>query len=82
MIAGWCRYELLTDDMVTITATHGERLRTDGSVDNDNEHVTGGMQVDHVRLDHDHRRFQPRFSYKGFRYVQIDDLPDTLGTWG
>ena len=76
VIAGWCRYELLTDDMITVTATHGERLRADGSVDNDNEHVTGGMQVDHVRLDHDHRRFEPRFSYKGFRYVQIDGLPD------
>ena len=76
VIAGWCRYELLTDDPITVVATHGERLRADGSVDNDNEHVTGGMQVDHVRLDHDHRRFAPRFSYKGFRYVQIDDLAD------
>jgi alpha-L-rhamnosidase len=49
VIAGWCRYELLTDDPITITATHGERLRADGSVDNDNEHVTGAMQVDHLR---------------------------------
>jgi alpha-L-rhamnosidase len=76
VIAGWCRYELLTDDPITITATHGERLRADGSVDNDNEHVTGAMQVDHLRLDHDHRRFSPRFSYKGFRYVQVDGLDD------
>ena len=76
VIAGWCRYELLTDDLITVAATHGERLRANGSVDNDNEHVTGGMQVDHVRLDGDHRRFAPRFSYKGFRYVQIDGLSD------
>ena len=76
VIAGWCRYELLTDDLITVTATHGERLRPNGSVDNDNEHVTGEMQVDHLRLDGDHRRFEPRFSYKGFRYVQIDGLSD------
>jgi alpha-L-rhamnosidase len=74
VIAGWCRYELLTDDGISVTAIHGERLRPDGSVDNDNEHVTGALQVDHVRLDHDHRRFEPRFSYKGFRYVQVVGL--------
>ena len=51
VIAGWCRYELLADERISVTATHGERLRPDGSVDNDNEHVTGPMQVDHVRLD-------------------------------
>ncbi len=76
VIAGWCRYELLTDQGISVTATHGERLRPDGSVDNDNEHVAGAMQVDHVRLDLDHPRFAPRFSYKGFRYVQIDGLAD------
>ena len=76
VIAGWCRYELLTAEPIAVTATHGERLRPDGTVDNDNEHVTGAMQVDHVRLDNDHRSFEPRFSYKGFRYVQVDDLSD------
>ena len=76
VIAGWCRYDLLADDPISFTATHGERLRADGTVDNDNEHVTGGMQVDHVRLDGDHRQFAPRFSYKGFRFVQIDGLTE------
>jgi alpha-L-rhamnosidase len=85
VIAGWCRYRLLGDGPVTVTATHGERLRSDGSVDNDNEHVTGPMQVDRVRIDGDHRLFEPRFSYKGFRYVQVDglaDAPEQLGLVG
>src|SRR5699024_9462519 len=59
------------DGEISFSAAHGEKLHPDGSVFHDSRHITGHFQVDHVRLDADHRTFQPRFSYKGFRYVEV-----------
>ena len=79
VIAGWCRYALAPDlptgaGSLSFTARHGEKLRADGTVDDDNEHVhTDRFQEDRVRLEAGGARsFAPRHSYKGFRYVQID----------
>lgn len=72
VIAGWCRYELTGQDPLEFTAVHGEKLRADGSVDADNEHIHAErFQEDRVRLSIDARSFEPQFSYKGFRYVEL-----------
>lgn len=72
VLAGFCRYLWSGSGAIEFTAAHGEKLNADGSVFHESAHVTGPFQVDAVRFDADRRTFQPRFSYKGFRYVEVD----------
>jgi len=76
VLAGFTSYRWEGSGEIGFSAAHGERLNDDGSVFHESAHVTGPFQVDHVRLDSEHRTFQPRFSYKGFRYVQVDVSSD------
>ncbi|UVY83884.1 glycoside hydrolase family 78 protein [Brachybacterium sp. NBEC-018] len=86
VIAGWCEYALAASvppdaPALRLRARHGEKLLASGEVDCANEHVRGDrFQEDRVRLEPGHARtFAPRHSYKGFRYVQIDRVPDPAG---
>ena len=77
VIAGWCRFELADGaEPLGFRAIHGEKLRPDGSVDVATPHIwTGRFQEDHVHLDPALApRFEPQFSYRGFRYVQLETL--------
>ncbi len=85
VIAGWCRYELSAavgrdDPPVEFVARHAEKLRGDGTVADENEHVrTDRFQQDRVRLHPAFARsFAPRHSYKGFRYVQLEPVSGDL----
>lgn len=71
VLAGFCNFHWTGAGEITFSAAHGERLEDDGSVYHTNDLVTGTFQVDHVHLDEQHRTFQPRFSYRGFRYVEV-----------
>src|SRR5690625_5993067 len=79
VISGWCRYELAegvepATGPLELIARHGEKLRADGTVDDENIHIwTDRFQQDRVRLEPGFARgFEPQFSYKGFRYVQLE----------
>ncbi|WP_198684060.1 family 78 glycoside hydrolase catalytic domain [Brachybacterium sp. YJGR34] len=73
VIAGWCRYRLRGGEEIEFSAVHGEKLRADGTVDADNEHVLAPrFQEDRVRLEPAAPCFEPQFSYKGFRYVELE----------
>ncbi|MDN5685225.1 MAG: glycoside hydrolase family 78 protein [Brachybacterium sp.] len=73
VIAGWCRYELTGPGPLEFSAVHGEKLREDGRVDADDEHIHAPrFQEDLVRLESAAPRFEPQFSYKGFRYVELE----------
>ncbi len=83
VIAGWCRYSLREDvpadaPPLELVARHDEKLREDGHVDDQNEHIhTERFQEDRVRLEPAFARsFAPRHSYKGFRYVEIEASPE------
>lgn len=85
VIAGWCRYELRDEvdalsPTLELVARHGEKLRDDGTVDDDNEHIAADrFQEDRVRLEPAYARsFAPRHSYKGFRYVQLEAVAGDL----
>ncbi|MGO1924517.1 family 78 glycoside hydrolase catalytic domain [Brachybacterium tyrofermentans] len=79
VIAGWCRYTLRGQEPLEFSAVHGEKLRADGSVDADNEHIHADrFQEDLVRLGRDSPTFEPQFSYKGFRYVELQARLGTL----
>ena len=85
VIAGWCRYELAENldplaGPVAVVARHGEKLREGGTVDDENIHIwTDRFQQDRVRLDPAFARsFEPQYSYKGFRYVQLEAVTGSL----
>ena len=86
MVTGWAKIILPLKEGQSITVTYGERLLPDGSV----VHIGKGIGRDGnwYPLDfiqHDTfigdgiiTAFEPKFSYKGFRYIQIDNCPCEL----
>src|SRR5690625_6681933 len=67
VISGWCRYELAegvepATGPLELIARHGEKLRADGTVDDENIHIwTDRFQQDRVRLEPGFARgFEPR----------------------
>jgi len=87
VIAGWCRFSLAdqvpgTAAPLEFVARHAEKLRADGTVEDENEHIrTDRFQEDRVRLEPGFARsFAPRHSYKGFRYVQLERVGGDLAS--
>ena len=77
-----------------LSLAHGERLHPDGRLDQSNidvyyrgDKTAEPFQTDIVTLDGHDDRFRPSFSYKGFRYVEVQaDRPialsdDNLTAW-
>ncbi|MET0936767.1 MAG: family 78 glycoside hydrolase catalytic domain [Luteibacter sp.] len=77
VIAGWATFDVDGPAGTTITATYGEKLMPDGTVDARDEHhyFKAGFQTDRLTLSGAHVSWHPRFSYKGFRYVQVEGWP-------
>ncbi|MGW1396243.1 family 78 glycoside hydrolase catalytic domain [Streptomyces nigra] len=78
-MAGWARITVRDLPAGTrVTLTYGEKLKADGTVFAENPLVPGRFQQDeYVCAGRGEETWEPRFSYKGFRYVQIGGLPDT-----
>jgi alpha-L-rhamnosidase len=75
-MAGWSRITVRAPAGTVIRLAHGERLDADGSVLNTNGHVPGRHQVDEYTCSgQGTETWEPRFSYKGFRYVQVTGFP-------
>ena len=77
VIAGWADFDVTGPAGTTITARYGEKLLPDGTVDARDEHhyFKHGFQTDHLTLGEGRTQWHARFSYKGFRYVQVDGWP-------
>jgi len=77
VIAGWARIHVRGEAGRTVTLSYGEKLKADGTVQHESGFVTGESQVDRYTLkgDPDGETWEPRYSYKGFRYVQLDGWP-------
>lgn len=74
-IAGWVELTVEGPAGTEVTITQGESL-DDGYVAHDNSQLNRPMQVDRYVLDGEGvETWEPSFSYKGFRYVQIDGFP-------
>ncbi|MEV4199898.1 family 78 glycoside hydrolase catalytic domain [Micromonospora globbae] len=82
--AGWVRLRVTAPAGTTIRILYGEKLRADGTVEASNGNVQSArFQLDeYVTRGGGEEVWEPRFSYKGFRYVQLDGLPGaaTAGT--
>ncbi|URL58804.1 family 78 glycoside hydrolase catalytic domain [Luteibacter flocculans] len=77
VIAGWATFDVSGPSGTTVVARYGEKLLADGTVDARDEHhyFKNGFQTDRMILAGERIRWHPRFSYKGFRYVQVDGWP-------
>jgi alpha-L-rhamnosidase len=78
VIAGWATVTAQGRAGDTMVLHYGEKLLSDGSVDDRDDHhyFQHGLQTDRITLagkgvEHWHSRF----SWKGFRYVQVDGWP-------
>jgi alpha-L-rhamnosidase len=78
VIAGWATITARGTAGTTIVARYGEKLLPDGTVDARDEHhyFEHGFQTDRFTLaGKGVERWHARFSYKGFRYVQVEGWP-------
>ena len=85
VIAGWTTLATQGHAGDTLVLHYGEKLLPDGSVDDRDDHhyFKHGLQTDRVTLaGKGMERWHSRFSWKGFRYVQVDGWPGAAPTLG
>ncbi len=71
-MSGWTQVSVRAAAGTVIRMQHGEKLKADGSVVWENGHVPGRHQTDeYICAGTGLETWEPKFSYKGFRYVQI-----------
>ncbi|MCO1581921.1 glycoside hydrolase family 78 protein [Crossiella sp. SN42] len=75
-MSGWTRLSVRASAGTVVRLKHGETLNSDGTVRMVNGHVAGNRdQVDeYVCAGGGEETWEPRFSYKGFRYVEVTGL--------
>lgn len=73
-LVGWCRLRVRGAAGTTVQLRHAERLRPDGLLDMAN--LRGAQQTDRYTLRGDVEEiYEPRFTYHGFRYVELTGYP-------
>lgn len=73
-MAGWCRLTPRGPAGATITLRHAEVLNPDGTIYTAN--LRSAAQTDRYTMrGGDGEVFEPRFTYHGFRYVEVTGLP-------
>lgn len=71
-MVGWCRVRIQGATGMSIRLQYAEVLNPDGTVYTDN--LRGPYQIDELILNGSEVTFEPRFTYHGFRYLQISGL--------
>ena len=78
--AGWARLEVEGAAGTEVTLRYGERLDEDSTVNMEQAHVDGDFQTDrYILAGEGIETWEPRFSYKGFQYVEVHGLPEPPG---
>ena len=83
MITGWARLDLALPLNTEIKVAYGERLKKDGFLDkigkgegrDGNWWPDAFNQQDSFIGDGENHILEPKFSYKGFKYIQIENCP-------
>ena len=78
--AGWVRLSVMAAAGTRIELRHGEVLHADGTVDQANLRTALARDV-YICAGTGPETWEPRFTYHGFRYVEIHGLPDDPGAW-
>ena len=74
IITGWVRLRVLAEEGQTILVKHGEILYEDGTVNMEN--LRRAMSTDeYVLARQGEVILEPKFTYHGFRFVQIEGVP-------
>jgi alpha-L-rhamnosidase len=72
-MVGWCRLNLPYNPKQSIRFRYGEMLYDDGSLYTDN--LRGAKAIDvYIPYNEQTVCYEPRFTYHGFRYVEIEGL--------
>lgn len=75
-MSGWTQLTVNAPAGTTVRLKHGETLYPDGTVRMEDGHVAGNrMQLDEYICAGREETWEPKFSYKGFRYVEVTGLP-------
>lgn len=77
--AGWCRIHVRGEAGRMITLRFAELLADDGSVDMRNLRRARCTDRYILRGDAQGETWEPRFTYHGFRYVQLSGWPGAMG---
>ena len=72
--SGWCRLKVSGPAGTKVTLRHAEVLFDDGSVDQRNLRSARATDV-YILKGQGPEVHEPRFTYHGFRYVQLDGFP-------
>ncbi len=86
MTTGWAAININAPKDAEIIITYGEKLREDGLVQKIGKYEGHNgewwpeayIQQDKFISNGSLAVFEPKFSYKGFKYIQIDNYPDNL----
>ncbi len=73
-IAGWARLRVQAPAGTKITLRFAESLRADGTVNDDNLRKAFATDV-YIAKGAEMEEWEPRFTYHGFRYLQIEGWP-------
>jgi len=73
-MVGWCRLTVSGPRGTKVTLRHAERLRADGTLYLDNLRSAQATDV-YILRGKGTEVYQPRFSYHGFRYVEVRGFP-------
>ncbi|MFG6489785.1 family 78 glycoside hydrolase catalytic domain [Roseateles sp. BYS78W] len=76
--AGWCRIRVRGEAGRTVTLRHAEILADDGQVDMRNLRAAQCTDRYTLRGDANGETWEPRFTYHGFRHVQVSGWPGEL----
>jgi alpha-L-rhamnosidase len=78
-MVGWCRLKVAAPAGTTVTLRHAEVLNPDGTIYRENLRLgkhNEDCQIDrHTAAGCGVETFEPRFTYHGFRYVEVTGLP-------
>ncbi|HMP08599.1 MAG TPA: family 78 glycoside hydrolase catalytic domain, partial [Lacipirellulaceae bacterium] len=76
-LVGWCRIAVSGPEGATVTIRHAETLQPDGHLYLAN--IRGALVTDKYTLRGDDREtWEPRFTYHGFRFVEVTGFPGKL----
>ena len=75
--SGWCRLKVKGNAGTTVTLKHAEVLFENGLVNQQNLRTARATDT-YILKGEGVEVYEPRFTYHGFRYVQVEGYPGTL----
>ena len=73
-LVGWCRLRVHGAAGTVVTLRHAERLKPDGTLYTENLRSAQAADV-YTLKGADKEAYEPRFTYHGFRYVEVAGFP-------